>query len=106
MTDSKQAKAALAALAAGDAADETVTPTTEQRAETDNGADYRRVIEQAVAATDDIEAAAAFVESVGVERLETAVETAEREVSELSSAGRDALGTFERFRAAAHSVDE
>ncbi|MFC6756089.1 MULTISPECIES: hypothetical protein [Haloarcula] len=63
--------------------------------------DYRAVIERAVDATGDIEAAAAFVESVGLGGLERAVERAEYEVSGLAADGREALATFERFRAAA-----
>lgn len=63
--------------------------------------DYRAVIERAADATEDIEAAAGFVESVGLDRLEWAVERAEHEVSGLAADGREALATFERFRAAA-----
>jgi len=73
----------------------------------DVAVEYRRVIERAVAATDDIEAAAAFVESVGLDGLERAVERAEREVSGLAADGREALATFERYRTAAEgSIEE
>lgn len=102
MTETERAKAALAALADGEtrraprkasdgqAADEQPQPT-----------DYRAVIERAVAATEDVDAAAAFVESVGLDGLERAVERAEREVSGLADDGREALATFEAYRVAA-----
>jgi hypothetical protein len=85
------------------AADEMLTPESGPTVirEADGDAEYRLVIERAVAATEDIDAAAAFVESVGLDRLEAAVETAEREVSGLVAEGREALVTFERFRVAA-----
>jgi hypothetical protein len=76
----------------------TGTATTSERA--DASADYRTVIERAQVATEDIEAAAEFVESVGIDRLEEAVAQAEQEVSELAADGRAALATFERFRVA------
>lgn len=105
MTDSERAKAALAALAEGEGRDvaETARPATPSTVETTSTdrADYRRIIEQAVRATEDIEAAAEFAESVGLDRLETAVGRAEREVSGLASEGREALATFEEFRVAA-----
>lgn len=150
MTESEQAKAALAALAEGESErceglsdeqtegargetdplgrergahrptsetaqergdvfewgpDETASQADSERA--DVSADYRAVIERAQAATEDIEVAAAFVESGGLERLEQAVTQAEREVSGLAEDGRAALATFERFRAAAaESVTE
>ena len=103
MTDSEQVKAALAALASGDApesTDDTARPETLTES-TSGAVAYRQVIEQAVAATDDVEAAAAFVESVGLDRLEAAVERAEHEVSGLAADGREALAAFERFRVAA-----
>jgi hypothetical protein len=105
MTDSERAKEALAALADGETGSDDTSPTAE-RASTGpragaGGADYRAVIERATEATRDIEAAAEFVETVGLDRLETAVERAEREVSERASEGRAALATFERFRVAA-----
>lgn len=101
MTDSEQAKAALAALADGETADEPTATAVQQRNASGDGADYRRIIERATRATQDIDAAAEFVETVGLDRLETAVETADREVSALAAEGRDALATFERFRVAA-----
>jgi hypothetical protein len=106
MTDSDRAKAALAALADGDT-DEEPSPVTDQPppAAGDN-ADYRRVIERASRATEDVDAAAEFVEAVGLERLEAAVERADREVSALADEGRDALATFERFRVAAQGQVE
>jgi hypothetical protein len=99
VTDSEQVKAALAALAEGEAAED--GKTTASDGEGGPRADYRRVIERAVTAIDDIEAAAEFVDAVGLDRLEAAVATAEREVSGLAEDGREALATFERFRVAA-----
>ncbi|WP_262175708.1 hypothetical protein [Haloarcula laminariae] len=102
MTGSERAKAALAALADGET--RSAAPAVGD-AETDDEhrapADYRSVIERATAATEDVDAAAAFVESVGLERLERAVERAERGVSGLADDGREALAAFERFRVAA-----
>jgi len=63
--------------------------------------DYRRIIERAAAATDDIEAAARFRTEVGLDRLRDAVERADREVSGCAETGREALAAFEAFRAAA-----
>jgi hypothetical protein len=99
----EQVKAALAALADGTAnADETATSTATDHCESGPG-DYRATIRRAVEAQDDLEAAASFVESVGVRELERAVERAEREVSGLAAEGRDALAAFRAFRAAADS---
>ena len=104
MTDSEQVKAALAALANGEKAESTDgAAQPEMLTESTGGeeATYRRVIERAVAATEDIEAAATFVESVGLDRLEAAVDRAEHEVSGLAADGREALAAFERYRVAA-----
>jgi len=114
MADSKQVKEALAALADGDtvrddrepAAAESVNKSSTRdrprhKAGPDQASEYRTVIERAANATDDIEAAAAFVEGVGIGTLEIAVADAERELSGLAEDGREALAAFERFRAAA-----
>ncbi|MDS0281154.1 hypothetical protein [Haloarcula onubensis] len=133
MTESEQAKAALAALAAGESAGQSGSGTsgTTGRARGDScesatdgpatppglldsdhvadigpDADYRTVIERAVTATEDLDSAAAFVESVGLDGLEEAVRQAEREVSGLADDGREALATFERFRVAAQGPVE
>jgi len=122
MTDSERAKAALAALAdgeparpdytgtgdrhpsAGDSAEPSpATPETGGRTDRDA---YQRVIERAVAATEDVEAAAEFVDDIGLDRLEDAVDRAEHEVSGLAEDGREALVTFERFRVAAQGPVE
>ena len=63
------------------------------------GADERSVIARADAATGDLEAAAEFVESMGVAELAAAVETVEDPA--LAERGRRALSSFRRFRAAA-----
>ena len=76
-----------------------------RRTGADRPTEYRAIIERASNATDDIDAAAAFVEEIGVTRLETAVAEAEREVSGLADDGRVALAAFERFRAAADGTD-
>jgi hypothetical protein len=116
MADSTEVKDALAALADGNAArdagaGEPVTGRAADRSRTreqsetgtvpDQPAEYRTVIERASSATDDIEAAATFVDEVGIAALEAAVVDAERELSGLAEEGRDALAAFERFRTAA-----
>ena len=111
VTDSKQVKSALAALADGEArasspAERDARTAGERPEATGPATDYRTVIERAVAATDDLDAAASFVESVGLDGLERAVERAEREVSGLAADGREALATFERFRVAAQGPVE
>lgn len=58
-----------------------------------------RVIERADAATDDLDAALAFVESVGVAELERAIERAEDPTR--VARGERALRAFRRFRRAA-----
>ncbi|MBX0293476.1 hypothetical protein [Haloarcula nitratireducens] len=119
MTDDEQVRAALAALAGGegetaaesDAGDRRslVRATSEREAGANDGdesEDYRAVIERAATATKDVEAAAQFVEDVGLAALESAVERAEREVSELATEGRAALAAFERFRSVADGRSE
>mgnify|MGYP006279611671 FL=1 len=110
MTDSEQVKAALAALAEGEPSEPTAdgpVARTSDRGASGDRADYRVVIERAVDAIDDVEAAAEFVDAVGLDRLEQAVSTAEHEVSGLAAEGREALATFERFQiAAAGPVEE
>ncbi|WP_254273716.1 hypothetical protein [Haloarcula marina] len=108
MSDSDEVKAALRALAdgeestPGDAAWGETDPVPAPRSEPAGEAgDYRAVIDRAIRATEDVEAAAAFVDSVGLDSLERAVERAEREVSGRAREGRDALAAFQRFRAAA-----
>ena len=117
MTDSDQVKAALTALAAGEADsddsggaaqladqdDSTVDRTATD--ETGSDADYRTVIERATQATADLDEAAAFVEAFGVGRLETAAAQAEHEVSGLADEGRAALREFRRYRNAAAGTD-
>ncbi|MBV0923661.1 hypothetical protein KTS45_05550 [Halomicroarcula limicola] len=119
MTDDEQVKAALAALADGegetaaesDAGDRrSLARATSEREVGANGGegfrDYRTVIERAVTATKDVEAAARFVENGGLDALESAVEQAEREVSGLATEGRAALTAFERFRSVADDRPE
>ncbi|MBX0321840.1 hypothetical protein EGH21_02225 [Halomicroarcula sp. F13] len=111
MTDSDSVKTALAALADGDGETQDRarggdwtggTRTARQSSETRrDSTGYRAVVERAIRATDDLEAAATFAESTGVDALARAVERAEREVSGLADEGRLALTAFEEFRAAA-----
>lgn len=62
-------------------------------------ADERAVIERAEAATRDLEAAAEFVETTGLDELAAAVETVDDE--DLSARGERALTAYRRFREAA-----
>ncbi|KAA9396829.1 hypothetical protein Har1130_03170 [Haloarcula sp. CBA1130] len=115
MADTDQVKTALTALADGegdngddggratrvaDREDDSSAGRMESH-ETGGDADYRTVIERATEAIDDVDAAVAFVETVGVGRLEAAVEQAEHEVSGLADEGRAALRAFRRYRDAA-----
>ncbi|QLD86650.1 hypothetical protein HWV23_13245 [Natronomonas halophila] len=61
--------------------------------------DDATVIARADAAIDDLDKAAAFVESVGLDRLEAAVEATEAPTRR--ETGERALEAFRRFRAAA-----
>ncbi|MFB6169529.1 MAG: hypothetical protein ABEJ06_00125 [Haloarculaceae archaeon] len=68
--------------------------------------DDRAVVEAAAASTADLEAAARFVESVGLDRLDRAVRDAEhRGEQSLATTGREALSTFRAFRRAARDGD-
>lgn len=62
-------------------------------------ADERTVIKRAEAATRDLEAAAEFVRTMGVDELAAAVETVED--PDLAARGERALERFRRFRRAA-----
>jgi hypothetical protein len=66
--------------------------------------DEAAIIEQAVAATEDLAAAAEFVESVGLDRLELAVGAVDD--PDIESQGRAAVETFYRFRNAAAGPNE
>lgn len=117
MADSDQVKAALTALADGEVdrqagvepapVGDRVDGGAGQPAATadESDADYRTVIERATDATEDLDAAVAFVETVGVGRLEAAVAQAEHEVSGLADDGRAALRAFRRYREAAAGSD-
>lgn len=59
---------------------------------------FRETIDRATTATGDLDAAAAFVDEVGVEELERAVERADQSVSGYASDGREALRAFREFR--------
>ena len=63
------------------------------------GDDDAMVVRRAAAAVDDLDAAATFVEEVGLDRLEVAVEAVQEPT--LRAQGSRALAEFERFRAAA-----
>ncbi|SFS01292.1 hypothetical protein SAMN05216559_2476 [Halomicrobium zhouii] len=66
---------------------------------------YRKTIERASAAVEDLDAAAAFVEDGGLSELERAVEQAEQSVSACAEDGRRALAAFREFRDAAEGTD-
>ncbi|NLV13750.1 hypothetical protein [Haloarcula argentinensis] len=115
MADSDQVKTALAALADGEgdnsdggggatrAADREGGSSAGRMEAHETGGDagYRTVIERAIRATDDLDEAVAFVETVGVGGLEAAVAQAEHEVSGLADEGQAALRAFRRYRDAA-----
>lgn len=83
MTETERVKRALAALAA----------------RPEFGDEEREVIDAAVAAIRDVEAAVAFSETVGVGRLEAAVTAADRHGEEdCARRGRRALTAFRWFR--------
>jgi len=63
------------------------------------GPDDRQIVDRAAEAVDDLEAAAAFVERVGLSDLESALERVDD--PELESRGRRALEAFRAFRRAA-----
>ena len=70
------------------------------------GPDDREVIERATAALEDLDSAVAFVETTGLDALESAVEATVD--PELEIRGKRALDRFRRFRRAAageHSDD-
>lgn len=66
--------------------------------------DESAVIEQAVAAIEDISAAAEFVESVGLDRLELAVTTVDDPA--LEERGKLAIEAFQRFQNAVDGSEE
>ncbi|MBV0901478.1 hypothetical protein [Haloarcula salina] len=113
MVDSEDVRAALAALASGEAESAdgfgeielARTPNqgdAPERPRPESGPnDYRAIIERASAAVEDLDAAAAFAEEVGVDALDAAVRQAEREVSALAGDGRAARAAFRRYRHAA-----
>lgn len=67
------------------------------------GIDDGSVIERADRAVDDLEAAAEFVDTVGITRLETAVRGVDD--PDRRERGHRALEAFRRFRAAASDED-
>ena len=88
VSDPRRLKRALARLAGGGA---------------DRTDDPRETIERAVEATEDVDTAAAFVADGGLERLDAAVRSAERDGRfELARRGRRASDAFRAFRAAAN----
>jgi hypothetical protein len=63
------------------------------------GPDEATVIERGVESVDDLDAAARFVETIGLGQLEAAVEATDD--PELEARGRRTLTTYRRFRRAA-----
>ncbi|MGZ0748252.1 hypothetical protein [Haloparvum sp. AD34] len=87
MATTTTVKRALAALAA--------------RTDVDRGP-HVAVIDEAEAALGDLDRAAGFVDSVGLDRLETAIETAETAGDAAAAErGTDALDAYRAFRRAA-----
>ena len=74
--------------------DERRTPSPERSS-------YRTTIARATDALGDVEAAAQFVEDVGLDELERAVECAERSVSTCAADGRRALRAYRTYEAVA-----
>jgi len=99
VSDPESVKRALARLAARPTG--TVTrPAT--RLSTDRPPDYRRIVDRASAAVQDLSTAADFAESVGTERLERAIEAAEAAGDHAAARrGQRVLSTFQRVREAA-----
>ena len=65
---------------------------------------YGAVITEADTARKDLRRAAGFVEAVGLNRLSAAIDEADRDGDDdLAARGREALGAYRRFRAAAES---
>ncbi|WP_066412492.1 hypothetical protein [Halorubrum aethiopicum] len=63
---------------------------------------YAAVIAEADAARTDLRRAAGFVEAVGLDRLETAADEADRDGdADLAARGREALEAYRRYRAVA-----
>jgi len=63
--------------------------------------EYRETIERATAALENVETAAEFVDDGGLDRLETALEHAEADLSDCASEGREALRAYRAFQKAA-----
>ena len=97
MSDDDVVRRVLARLARGDDTREMVgsAPPEETKPPFDE------TIERAVDATGDVEAAARFVETVGLDELQRAVDEADRSVSASAADGRRALGTLRDLRNAA-----
>lgn len=92
-----------APAAEGASADEATGAVEETRATlrtlAGSGPAPETVVDRAAAAVEDLDAAVAFVEEVGVEELARAAETADDPA--VRARGRRALVAFRRFRAAA-----
>lgn len=77
------------------------TPAAETQESSVSADDYREVVDRAVAARGDIDAAARFCDEIGLDRLDRAIEQAEGELSRRAEQGREARAAFERYRDAA-----
>lgn len=82
----------LAALAGGGSAEDP------DRCAATAPTDYRDRIDRAIAATEDLDAATAFLAENDLEDLESAIERAERDVSSRVGAGREAFERLREFR--------
>ena len=73
------------------------------RSESPKEADYRGIIDEAVAATESLDAATAFLVDEDLAALAEAVERAERDVSQRAECGRAALDSLRALPAAAEA---
>lgn len=98
MVDVPTAKRALAALAR-DGSESGASGEPSDWNGADQATDHRDVVDSAAAAVADVEEAAAYVETVGLDRLRRAVDRVPDRRTQRR--GQRALASFERFRRAA-----
>lgn len=98
MVDVPTAKRALAALAR-DGSESGASGESTDWNSVHEASDHRDVVDSAASAVSDVEEAAAYVETVGLDRLRRAVERVPDRRTRRR--GQRALASFERFRRAA-----
>lgn len=91
-TDARRLLAALASTTPPDGSEDRVTTTA---------TDYRNPIDRAIDATEDLDAATAFLADNDLAELEAAIERAHRDLSSRAEEGRAALERLREFRRAA-----